>query len=233
MYGYIYMTTNLVNNKIYIGQHKSTKFCSNGYLGSGTLFCRALERYGRPNFVKTLLCECDSREELNKQEIYYIGLYNSTDRGVGYNILIGGSGFSSDDPTFNEVKIKNHNRLIGTTIMTKGGKEVAVKSHLIQTYLDDGYVVGRSESAKESLSRNYNYSVKGMLGKKQSDKQRKAASVACSYKRSAEQRKNFSDAKKVSGKYICMRTPDNKSTIRCLIKNKDKYLAQGYLLCRN
>jgi hypothetical protein len=32
MYGYVYITTNLINNKIYIGQHKSETFDSE-YIG--------------------------------------------------------------------------------------------------------------------------------------------------------------------------------------------------------
>lgn len=75
--------------------------------------------------------------------------------------------------------------------------------------------------------------INGMIGKRQSDKQKQAASKACSYKRTEEQKQNFSKAKKVPNKFVCLRTPDNKSTIRCLITNKEKYLALGYLECNN
>ena len=64
-----------------------------------------------------------------------------------------------------------------------------------------------------------------MLGKKQSDKQKAAASKACSYKRSDEQRQHFSDAKKVPDKFICMIHKEKRNTIRVLKKNVDKYLA--------
>ena len=115
-------------------------------------------------------------------------------------------------------------------------KEVRVPSdneEIIQRYLDRGYQIGRSPKTRRALSENYNYSSKGMLGKKQSDKQKAAASKACSYKRSDEQRKHFSDAKKGPNKFVCMRTPGNKSTIRVLVDNVDKYLAQGYKLCNS
>lgn len=36
MYGYIYITRNLINKKIYIGKHKSEKYDSS-YYGSGKL----------------------------------------------------------------------------------------------------------------------------------------------------------------------------------------------------
>ena len=45
MYGYIYKTTNLINGKIYIGQHKSEEYDSS-YYGSGKLIRRAIEKYG-------------------------------------------------------------------------------------------------------------------------------------------------------------------------------------------
>lgn len=81
--------------------------------------------------------------------------------------------------------------------------------------------------------RNMNKYINGMTGKQQSDLQKQAASKACSYKRSDAQKENFSKAKKVKNKFVCLRTPDNKSTIRCLIANKDKYLKFGYLECDN
>lgn len=45
MYGYIYITTNLVNGKKYIGRHKSEVF-DESYKGSGLLLSRSIDKYG-------------------------------------------------------------------------------------------------------------------------------------------------------------------------------------------
>lgn len=45
-FGYVYKTTNKVNNKIYVGKHKSNCFDEN-YLGSGTLLSSAIKKLGR------------------------------------------------------------------------------------------------------------------------------------------------------------------------------------------
>ena len=49
MIGYIYKTTNKLNNWIYIGQHRSSKF-SKSYKGSGKVLIDAFELYGKENF---------------------------------------------------------------------------------------------------------------------------------------------------------------------------------------
>lgn len=90
MYGYVYKTTNLINNKIYIGQHKSSSFDSS-YYGSGRVFIRALKKYGKNNFNCELLEWCNNYDELNIKEEYWIHFYNSTDPIIGYNIQIGGN----------------------------------------------------------------------------------------------------------------------------------------------
>lgn len=45
MFGYIYKTTNLVNNKIYIGQKCSDTFLHEKYLGSGHMLQKAVRKY--------------------------------------------------------------------------------------------------------------------------------------------------------------------------------------------
>ena len=92
MYGYIYKTTNKLNNKIYIGQKKSNIFLENKYLGSGKYLKHAINKYGAENFTVDFIDQADTREQLSNLEIYYIALYNSTDKTIGYNIAKGGIG---------------------------------------------------------------------------------------------------------------------------------------------
>lgn len=91
MYGYIYKTTNLINNKIYIGQHRyNLPILDEKYLGSGKLILEAINKYGKENFSCKLLEICETEKELNDKEIYWISFYNSTDTEIGYNISQGG-----------------------------------------------------------------------------------------------------------------------------------------------
>lgn len=43
MYGYIYLTTNLINGKKYIGQHASPVFEPDRYIGSGVILWKAIK----------------------------------------------------------------------------------------------------------------------------------------------------------------------------------------------
>ena len=83
----IYKITNLVNDKIYIGQKLHD---SSDYLGSGKLIKRAIRKHGRENFTKDILEHCTSKEHLDEREKFWIKELNSRDSLIGYNISSGG-----------------------------------------------------------------------------------------------------------------------------------------------
>ena len=84
----IYKTTNLINNKIYIGKDSKNNPL---YLGSGKILNQAIKKYGIDNFKKEILEECNE-SIVDNREIYWIDYYNARDRSIGYNIAKGGSG---------------------------------------------------------------------------------------------------------------------------------------------
>ena len=97
-FGYIYKFVNLKTNKIYIGKREKPVFDEH-YYGSGKLWKSDLEKYGKENIKREILCFGFSREELNELEKYYIKLYNAQDKDVGYNIHKGGQGGNSINDT--------------------------------------------------------------------------------------------------------------------------------------
>lgn len=100
-YGFVYITTNKVNGKKYIGQKKidnSNKWKS--YLGSGTQLLEAIKIYGKSNFEREILEYADNRDELNNLEYSYIEKYNAVKSKDYYNLIDGGS-------VIDELKRKN------------------------------------------------------------------------------------------------------------------------------
>lgn len=89
---YIYKTTNLINNKIYIGLSTKSVEESTDYYGSGRVYIKSFNKYGKKYFKKEILeSNILSIERLEELEIFYISKFNSTDRSIGYNVSTGGS----------------------------------------------------------------------------------------------------------------------------------------------
>jgi group I intron endonuclease len=85
---HIYKTTNKITGKFYIGKEVGYKTY---YLGSGKLLLQAIEKHGKENFIKETLEHCNSVEQLNEREIYWIDKLNALGN-QGYNMAAGGSG---------------------------------------------------------------------------------------------------------------------------------------------
>lgn len=103
----IYKTTNIVNNKIYIGQDSKN---NSKYIGSGHIMKRAIRKYGKNNFQKEIIDFAISKDELNEKEIFWINEYNSRNPRIGYNISSGGGGCLGCKPsleTINKMRLNN------------------------------------------------------------------------------------------------------------------------------
>lgn len=114
MYGYIYKTTNILNNKIYIGKRKG-KFNKN-YLGSGKYLLNAVNKYGKSNFKVEVIEWCKDLDDQNQKEIYWISKYRNLDTPM-YNISNGGDGgniyeyLSDEQAKHVKRKISEYNKL--------------------------------------------------------------------------------------------------------------------------
>ena len=78
----IYMTTNLINNKKYIGKDSNN---NPKYLGGGIYLKKAFKKYGKKNFKKETLEECNNPQELKEREIYWLEFYNVKNNPSYYN----------------------------------------------------------------------------------------------------------------------------------------------------
>ena len=90
----IYITTNKINGKVYVGQHKvKSLFARDNYLGSGgRRYQNAIKKYGKENFSKEIITIAMTQSEADVLEKYYIKKYDSTNPEKGYNTLVGGQG---------------------------------------------------------------------------------------------------------------------------------------------
>ena len=154
----IYKTINLVNGKIYIGKDK---YNNPKYLGSGKKLKLAIEKYGSERFKKEILEECNSIVELNTREIYWIAFFNSTDRTIGYNIALGGTGGDTISNHPNNYKIRmGHSYWMLKNCPTKNKK----------------YTQEEIEKRKKSFVGKYKGENNPNYGSKRSDKSKKIMS---------------------------------------------------------
>ena len=87
---YIYKIVNVLTNKYYIGMH-TTSNIDDGYMGSGKILKRSINKHGIEHHKKIILEYADTREDLIKREIEIVNdeLLNDP---LSMNIRLGGKG---------------------------------------------------------------------------------------------------------------------------------------------
>jgi hypothetical protein len=91
MKGFIYITTNKINGKKYIG--RKYYFDRNGketnwkhYFGSSKDLKQDIKLYGKSNFERKIILECKTSEELAEKETELIKKYNAVKDPMFYNL---------------------------------------------------------------------------------------------------------------------------------------------------
>lgn len=166
MKGIIYIATNKINNKVYIGQTINTLARrKNGHIGAAQrkednlYFHRAIRKYGEESFEWKILEEIniDSKSELKQyldnQEIYYIKLYNSNKNEYGYNLTQGGDSYSEQVQDYwNSEKSNEHRKELKERMSEYWSNEDNRKKH--QKWMNNYY---QTEEGIEQAKRHSNF----------------------------------------------------------------------------
>lgn len=144
MYGYIYKTTCLVNNKIYIGQHKCAgPGIDTNYIGSGYLLKKAIQLHGRKNFKCELLEWAESSKDLDALEVSWIEKLGARNPAIGYNLAIGGLNAGLHDRGHSaESKQKMSTSMQNRCYVNKDGKIILISKKDLNDYKTNGWKSG-------------------------------------------------------------------------------------------
>lgn len=119
---FVYVTTNLINNKKYLGKHNGK---NKNYLGSGFLLKKAIEKYGKENFLIEIIEEFDNEYDAYELEKKLSIEWNIVESDEWYNMKVGGEGFSSGKfhPMFGIQKTEEHRQKLSEANIGKKQSE--------------------------------------------------------------------------------------------------------------
>jgi group I intron endonuclease len=212
----IYVVTNKINNKKYIGltkqnpahnrwtQHKSYHNDAN----KTKVFYRAIRKYGSKNFSFDVIYQSEDKEHSREMEIYFIKLYETMTRG--YNMTEGGEGIWGYKMS-KEARIK----------MSSKAKERSAKPEWRRKQREMKLGKKRSEEAKKKTSKTLRERYKTQdhptLGRKLSkDHKKKLSNAMMGVKKTKEE--VLKRANTISKNWELTDPNGNKITIRNLRK---------------
>lgn len=105
----VYKTTNILNNKYYIGVHSQEGKDFDGYLGSGNVLKQSISKYGKENFLRETLYSFDNEKDAYSKEKELVTLDLVSDPNC-YNLKIGGLG-GNGSTTYKSNFFKKESRL--------------------------------------------------------------------------------------------------------------------------
>lgn len=238
---FVYLTTNLINGKQYVGDHSTNKLNDN-YLGSGKIIIDAIRKHKRKNFKREILEFCYTKQEAFEAQEKYIKEYNTLSPN-GYNVSPKGglciSGcLKHTDET--KQKMSNSQKLAYTPERRKNVSEnnknriITEEQKIKQSISMKGKK--HTEKTKNKISESNKGKISPMLGKHHSDESKEKMSKNSGSKRievrekiraantgkirSDESRERYSKAKKGI-------TLSEEHKLKLSLTRKEKGLSKG------
>ena len=178
MHYLIYKITNTLNNKIYIGRHKTTKI-DDGYMGSGELIRAAVEKYGEEKFTKEILTDCNSEKEMDQMEADLVD-EEFVSRIDTYNIQLGGQGGWTNETLPEKLR----------TFLVERGKTLS--SDYSKKYREnENFRNEMKEKISNGLKFYYSENKSKSIGKKHSEESKKRMSISARGKHSGKNHGHF------------------------------------------
>lgn len=186
-FNYVYKITNMINKKIYIGVHRTNNI-HDGYMGSGRLIKRAIEKYGIENFIREILKFFKSYKEALEYEKVLVTPEFCESKHT-YNLKEGGHGSCYYSKEYRENISKSRK---------EKWQDPEFREMMIQALNTDERKKRLSENIKKYIENNQDEFQERMLRiNKNPEKIQKMAKAHTGMKRSNDTKKNLSDAKKL------------------------------------
>ena len=162
-YHFLYKTTNLINEKFYIGVH-STYNLKDGYLGSGKRLRRTIKKYGQENFKCEILEFFESREEVMQREKELVNVQLLKDPMCLNLQPGGGGGFTKEQSTKGAINANKKRRWLYENDLEYREKinGYSIKNLKKQTWKDTYSWVGKSH--KKETKRKISEKAKLRIG---------------------------------------------------------------------
>lgn len=217
---YVYITTNLINGKQYIGDHSTNKL-EDDYLGSGRpYFKRAINEYGSQNFKKEILEFFQTKQEaFNAQEKYIMQFNTLTPNG--YNISPkGGLNVKGCHSKETKRKIGESNKIAQNgKKRSEESKQKQSLSRINKTFID----LYGEERAKEIKNKIGNKNKISLKGKKQTPEHIKNSAITRIGKHRSEETKlkiSIKETRKIVSDETRKKQSESQSKIQKELQNK-------------
>ena len=180
-FNFVYIVTNLIDNKQYIGSHETNNL-NDRYLGGGVYIKYEVKKLGKQNFKIEILKECENIRDARNLEEFYIKKYNTLIPN-GYNKsksggICGKSDWNHSDESIKKIKESHIGQIPWNkgkiNILSEETKEKMRLSHLGKKH---------SEETKKRISNNS----KGIIRNHSAETKQKIGLANKGKKRSPEQ----------------------------------------------